>query len=294
MPATASARACSRRSPARSMRANGRAQSSVAPRALPLDRRASGSTPQGGLPEHGSATIGVVEWGADVLGASAESRQSGRDVAEQRDPKYPADQLWWPAGRTERAGEQALLDHPDDLLGDAGWPLATSLHGGEVALGQLAGGERAGTRPGIRPVMPRPRRSTGQDGAGFPLPFGCRPSLLEASCPARGFRPSYDRPAAPPAGGADPRGVSMFRTRETRLGPGALFTPGTAVPSRPANLPDRRTPPSSGRSLFTPVRQSAPGCNRDEASARVHWRSPLPAFPSPVIPGRYGDPRAFP
>ena len=32
------------------------------------------------------------------------------------------------------------------------------------------------------------------------------------------------------ATGADPSGVSMFRTRETRLGPGALFTPGTAVP----------------------------------------------------------------
>jgi hypothetical protein len=47
----------------------------------------------------------------------------------------------------------------------------------------------------------------------------------------------------PPPGGADPSGVSMFRTRETRLGPGALFTPGTAVPSRPVNLPDRRTPP---------------------------------------------------
>jgi Alpha amylase, catalytic domain len=49
MPGTASARACSRRASAQSMRANGRAQSSVAPRALPLDRRASGSTRQGGL-----------------------------------------------------------------------------------------------------------------------------------------------------------------------------------------------------------------------------------------------------
>ena len=47
------------------------------------------------------------------------------------------------------------------------------------------------------------------------------------------------RPGIPPllrsayrtaSSGADPSGVSMFRTRETRLGPGALFTPGTAVP----------------------------------------------------------------
>jgi hypothetical protein len=31
--------------------------------------------------------------------------------------------------------------------------------------------------------------------------------------------------------GADPDGVSMFRTRETRLGLGALCTPGTVVPA---------------------------------------------------------------
>ena len=109
---------------------------------------------------------------------------------------------------------------------------------------------------------------------------------------ALGFRPSYDRPTAP-ANGADPSGVSMFRTRETRLGPGALFTPGTTVPSRPVNLPDRRTPPSSGRPLFTPVQHSAPGCNCDEASSRVHWRSPLPALPSPVIPGTVRGPSGF-
>ena len=41
----------------------------------------------------------------------------------------------------------------------------------------------------------------------------------------------------------------MFRTREIRLGPGALYTPGTAVPSRPGTFPDRRLPPPSGRSL---------------------------------------------
>ena len=39
------------------------------------------------------------------------------------------------------------------------------------------------------------------------------------------------------AGGADPSGVSMFRTRETRPGPGALCTPGTAVPARPRMHP---------------------------------------------------------
>jgi hypothetical protein len=45
-----------------------------------------------------------------------------------------------------------------------------------------------------------------------------------------GFRPSYDRPTALTS--ADLSRVSMFRTRETRPGPGALSTPGTAVPVR--------------------------------------------------------------
>jgi hypothetical protein len=48
------------------------------------------------------------------------------------------------------------------------------------------------------------------------------------------------RPGIPPllrsayraASGADPSRVSMFRTRETRPGPGALCTPGTTVPAR--------------------------------------------------------------
>jgi hypothetical protein len=48
------------------------------------------------------------------------------------------------------------------------------------------------------------------------------------------------RPGIPPPlrsayhaaqGGADPDEVSVFRTRETRLAQGALFTPGTAVPA---------------------------------------------------------------
>jgi hypothetical protein len=54
------------------------------------------------------------------------------------------------------------------------------------------------------------------------------------------------RPGIPPllrsayraaAGGTDPSGVSMFRTHEMRPGPGALCTPGTAVPARPRMHP---------------------------------------------------------
>jgi hypothetical protein len=41
----------------------------------------------------------------------------------------------------------------------------------------------------------------------------------------------------------------MFRTRETRLAQGALFTPGAAVPARPDNLPGRRLPHLNGQPL---------------------------------------------
>jgi hypothetical protein len=41
----------------------------------------------------------------------------------------------------------------------------------------------------------------------------------------------------------------MFRTRETRLAQGALFTPGAAVSTRPVNLPGRRLPHRNGQPL---------------------------------------------
>jgi hypothetical protein len=85
--------------------------------------------------------------------------------------------------------------------------------------------------------MPRPRRENQVRRRGFPAAFRPPAFASWASCPARGFRPSYDRPTAPPADGADPSGVSMFRTRKTRPGPGALCTPGTAVPARPRMHP---------------------------------------------------------
>ena len=60
-----------------------------------------------------------------------------------------------------------------------------------------------------------------------------------------GFLGIPSRPGIPPllrsayraAADADPSGVYMFRTRETRPGPGALYTPGTAVPARPRMRP---------------------------------------------------------
>jgi hypothetical protein len=84
----------------------------------------------------------------------------------------------------------------------------------------------------------------------------------------------------------------MFRTRETRPGTGALSTPGTAVPAatQGASLAAARRPFQRPVPIL-PVVYTVPESGDDEASARVHWRSPFPAFPLPVVPGRYGDPR---
>jgi hypothetical protein len=71
-----------------------------------------------------------------------------------------------------------------------------------------------------------------------------------------GLPPPYGRPTTPPAGGADPDRVSTFRTHETRLGSGVLYTPGATVPTRPGAVPVRRLPPRNGQPL--PPRPCAP------------------------------------
>jgi hypothetical protein len=84
-------------------------------------------------------------------------------------------------------------------------------------------------------------------------------ALISCCLSAAGIRflGILSRPGLPPllrsayraAGGADPSGVSMFRTREIRLAQGALFTPGAAVSTRPVDLPGRRLPHRNGQPL---------------------------------------------
>jgi hypothetical protein len=84
----------------------------------------------------------------------------------------------------------------------------------------------------------------------FPAAFRPPAFASWASCPAREFSPTYDRPTGPPfLHGPDPGEVSMFRTHEIRLGPGVLSTPGTAVSTRPRSILDRRLPPLNDRPL---------------------------------------------
>jgi hypothetical protein len=70
-------------------------------------------------------------------------------------------------------------------------------------------------------------------------------------------------------GALDPDGLSMFRTRETRLGLGALYTPGTAVSTRPRYVHDRRLPHRNGTVPARPALLAVPDGLHDEASARV-------------------------
>ena len=143
------------------------------------------------------------------------------------------------------------------------------------------------------------REETRSCGARFPAAFRPPAFASWAPCPAKDFRPSYDRPTGRPAPTracrADPGEVSTFRTHETRTGPGALYTPGTAVFAGRRPVRGRRLPPLSGRSLAP--RSNSPA--RDVSVTR-HQQGFPDSRPVPVLPltcnrhGWNGGPRAFP
>ena len=155
-------------------------------------------------------------------------------------------------------------------------------------------------KPASGPVIRGPPgRSSRSCSPAFLPPFGRPASASWAPCPAREFSPPYGRLTALPAHTractADPDGVSTFRTHETRTGPGALSTPGTAVSAGHRYLRGRRLPPPSGRSL--PSRYSHPA--RDVYVTR-HQQGFPDSRPVPVLPltcdrhGWNGGPWAFP
>jgi hypothetical protein len=114
-----------------------------------------------------------------------------------------------------------------------------------------------------------------------------------------GFRPHYCRPTASTthtrACTADPGRVYTFPTRETRTGPDALYTPGTAVFTGHRPIRDRRLPSLNGRSLAP--QHSYP--TRDVSVTR-HQREFPDSRPIPVLPltcdrhGWDGGPWAYP
>ena len=80
----------------------------------------------------------------------------------------------------------------------------------------------------------------------------------------------------------------MFRTRETRLAQGALFTPGTAVPAAAGVIPAARLPLSSGQPLFIPDNDPPRDVSVTRHQQGFTVIHPTPAFPSPVTPDGTG------
>ena len=128
----------------------------------------------------------------------------------------------------------------------------------------------------------------------FPAAFRPPAFASWASCPAREFRPPYGRPTTPPAAARTRTGFPC----SARVRPGWLRVPslprGRRCPRRPVNLPGRPPAASQRPAPIHPGQQPAPGSNRDEASARVHCRSPHTSLPLTCDPGRNGILGFFP
>src|SRR6266540_3756472 len=116
----------------------------------------------------------------------------------------------------------------------------------------------------------------------------------------REFRPDHSRPTSTAHAYlrtrcGPRRGFTTFHTRETRTGPGALFTPRMTVFAGHRVVRSRRLPPPNGRSL--PPRHCVP--TRDVDVTRHQQEFP-DSRPIPVLPltcdrhGRDDGPWAFP
>ena len=97
-----------------------------------------------------------------------------------------------------------------------------------------------------------------------------------------------------PEGMADPDGVSVFRTHETRLGLGAPCTPGTAVSTRPRSILGRRLPPSNGRSLSSRHRKPSQDVQLTRHQRGFTGIHPIPSLPLACGPRTEREPLGFP
>jgi hypothetical protein len=135
-------------------------------------------------------------------------------------------------------------------------------------------------------------------------PLSCRLSAARHPLPGHPVLPGSSAPLTvglphrlriPAPGMRTHSRVYTFRTRETRTGPGALFTPGTAVSAGHRVVRGRRLPPLNGR--FLSSRHNHPA--RDVDVTR-HQQGFPDSRPIPVLPlacGRHGwsgGPWAFP
>jgi hypothetical protein len=156
-------------------------------------------------------------------------------------------------------------------------------------------------QPPFRPgTSPYPASCPGPpaEGPAMGVPVPCCPSatgvrFLAILCPLGSWASLTVGLPAPVAGHRAPTGLSCFaRMRCGRQG--ALYTPRTAVPSRPA-----RNPRPTHAAFQRPV--PVPGCNgpssgatSNEASSRVRSCSPVRPSPHLWAPGWSRGPRASP
>ena len=128
---------------------------------------------------------------------------------------------------------------------------------------------------------------------GFLLPFGHRHSLLGSSCARWGIRlPS--RSAYRQISRRTPSGLS--RSACDRCGRGGRpLNPGDggALPASQVRS-GRHPPPSSGRPLFSRLLQPTGESANDEASSRIHSRSPVRPSPACGLPDGTGALGPFP
>jgi len=152
---------------------------------------------------------------------------------------------------------------------------------------------RPGTRPGIRPVIQGPRRRSRARCLAFPLPFGRRRLLL-----GHPFPPGNSAPLT--VGLPRPQPAARTRTRfpcSARVRPGWLRVPSLPRGRRCPQRPVFSRPPACRIATASPCHpgpRPAPGCIRDEASARVHCHSPHTSLPLTCDPGRNGVLGLFP
>ncbi len=129
----------------------------------------------------------------------------------------------------------------------------------------------------------------------FPAAFRLPAFASWASCALPGVGPSLP-PAyrQPPEGMADPDGVSVFRTHETRLGLGALCTPGTAVSTRLRSILGRRLPPFNGRSLSSRHHKPSQDVQLTRHQRGFTGIHPMPSLPPTCGPRTERGPLGFP
>ena len=135
---------------------------------------------------------------------------------------------------------------------------------------------------GIRPV-PHDDHLEQQPPVASPVAFRPPASASWTSCPAEGFRPSYDRPTRT-SKSPGPDGVSTFHAHETRPGRAPPIPQASGVLATGSHSPVAACRPSQRPGPITQVFVPSSKVRNNEASSGVHSRSPARPSPRPVAP----------